>query len=135
MPVFWRAPEAEKNLKELGAHLPDYGNTSEEEAQYGWHVILQAIDLASQTVTVAGGHVLPYSLLVGADGASSVVRDAMTAQVRVTTITFYRQTPVAHFAGLAVHCCTTLCVVILLLNGCEGGSRQRFHIPLLDRCR
>lgn len=44
--------------------------------------LLQAISLAAQTVETPTG-VLRYDLLVGADGASSMVRDAMQAQVRV----------------------------------------------------
>ena len=43
----------------------------------------QVIDLAAQTVSGAGSEgAMHYSLLVGADGASSVVREAMQAQVR-----------------------------------------------------
>ena len=43
---------------------------------------LQAIDLAAQSVHSSVGS-MRYDLLVGADGASSMVRGAMQAQVRV----------------------------------------------------
>lgn len=42
----------------------------------------QAISLAAQTVESSAGS-LRYDLLVGADGAGSMVREAMQAQVRV----------------------------------------------------
>lgn len=43
--------------------------------------LLQAIDLAAQTVDSSAG-LMRYDLLVGADGAGSLVREALVAQVR-----------------------------------------------------